>query len=173
MEQWGGGDHLVSSWGRWQHLTEVCRGLLRLAVCVMQPGNTLIARQPSCCWVWGAAWVPPLISRHILCLPSPLVPTRYRAPELLLDARHYTGAVDVWAIGCIMAELLLLRPLFQVGRCAAVSRCRWVRPLVGEAGCSMPICYCCCCSSWHSPTAPHRCRARSARAAPTPSRMTS
>lgn len=38
---------------------------------------------------------------------------RYRAPELLLDARHYTGAVDVWAVGCIMAELLLLRPLFQ------------------------------------------------------------
>lgn len=38
----------------------------------------------------------------------------YRAPELLLDARHYTGAVDVWAVGCIMAELLLLRPLFQV-----------------------------------------------------------
>lgn len=37
----------------------------------------------------------------------------YRAPELLLDARHYTGAVDVWAVGCIMAELLLLRPLFQ------------------------------------------------------------
>jgi serine/threonine protein kinase len=40
---------------------------------------------------------------------------RYRAPELLLDAKHYTGAVDVWAVGCIMAELLLLRPLFQVG----------------------------------------------------------
>lgn len=39
---------------------------------------------------------------------------RYRAPELLLDARHYTGAIDVWAVGCIMAELLLLRPLFQV-----------------------------------------------------------
>ena len=38
---------------------------------------------------------------------------RYRAPELLLDARHYTGAVDVWAVGCIMAELMLLRPLFQ------------------------------------------------------------
>ena len=40
---------------------------------------------------------------------------RYRPPELLLDARHYSGAVDVWAVGCIMAELLMLRPLFQVG----------------------------------------------------------
>lgn len=36
-----------------------------------------------------------------------------RAPELLLGARHYTRAVDVWAAGCIFAELLTLRPLFQ------------------------------------------------------------
>ncbi|BDA40576.1 Cyclin-dependent kinase E-1 [Coccomyxa sp. Obi] len=37
----------------------------------------------------------------------------YRAPELLLGARHYTPAADVWAAGCILAEMLALRPLFQ------------------------------------------------------------
>mmetsp|Transcript_25620 Transcript_25620/g.55802 ORF Transcript_25620/g.55802 Transcript_25620/m.55802 type:complete len:460 (+) Transcript_25620:120-1499(+) len=37
----------------------------------------------------------------------------YRAPELLLGAKHYTRAVDVWAAGCIFAELCMLRPLFQ------------------------------------------------------------
>lgn len=37
----------------------------------------------------------------------------YRAPELLLGARHYTPAVDCWAVGCIFAELLALRPLFK------------------------------------------------------------
>ncbi|KAJ3342219.1 cyclin-dependent protein kinase [Gonapodya sp. JEL0774] len=37
----------------------------------------------------------------------------YRSPELLLGARHYTKAVDMWAIGCIFAELLILRPLFK------------------------------------------------------------
>ena len=37
----------------------------------------------------------------------------YRAPELLLGARHYTPALDVWAVGCIFAELTALRPLFQ------------------------------------------------------------
>ena len=37
----------------------------------------------------------------------------YRAPELLLGARHYTPSVDVWAIGCIYAEMLSLRPMFK------------------------------------------------------------
>lgn len=37
----------------------------------------------------------------------------YRAPELLLGALHYTPAIDIWAIGCIFAELITLRPLFQ------------------------------------------------------------
>uniref|UniRef100_H2Z495 Mitogen-activated protein kinase n=1 Tax=Ciona savignyi TaxID=51511 RepID=H2Z495_CIOSA len=37
----------------------------------------------------------------------------YRAPELLLGARHYGNAVDIWSIGCIFAELLSRRILFQ------------------------------------------------------------
>lgn len=36
----------------------------------------------------------------------------YRAPELLLGARNYGTGVDVWAIGCILAELLRRAPLF-------------------------------------------------------------
>ncbi|KAL6779722.1 CDKH1 [Auxenochlorella protothecoides x Auxenochlorella symbiontica] len=36
----------------------------------------------------------------------------YRAPELLLGAKHYSTAVDVWSVGCIMAELLTREPLF-------------------------------------------------------------
>ena len=38
---------------------------------------------------------------------------RYRAPELLLGSAHHTGGVDAWAAGCIFAELMTLRPLFQ------------------------------------------------------------
>ncbi|KAL3318899.1 Cyclin-dependent kinase 8 [Cichlidogyrus casuarinus] len=37
----------------------------------------------------------------------------YRAPELLLSARHYTKAIDIWAIGCIFAELLTYEPIFH------------------------------------------------------------
>jgi glycogen synthase kinase 3 beta len=36
----------------------------------------------------------------------------YRAPELVCDATEYTTAVDVWSLGCVMAELLLGCPLF-------------------------------------------------------------
>ncbi|KAJ1841541.1 cyclin-dependent protein kinase [Coemansia sp. RSA 2708] len=37
----------------------------------------------------------------------------YRAPELLLGARHYTAAIDMWSVGCIFAEMLALRPIFK------------------------------------------------------------
>jgi cyclin-dependent kinase 10 len=36
----------------------------------------------------------------------------YRAPELLLGTVNYGAAVDMWAVGCILAELLLNDPLF-------------------------------------------------------------
>lgn len=37
----------------------------------------------------------------------------YRAPELLLGAKHYNRAIDVWAVGCVVAELASLRPIFK------------------------------------------------------------
>ena len=36
----------------------------------------------------------------------------YRAIEVLLGSTHYTFAIDMWAVGCIYAEMLLHRPLF-------------------------------------------------------------
>ncbi|XP_074583490.1 cyclin-dependent kinase F-4-like [Curcuma longa] len=36
----------------------------------------------------------------------------YRAPELLLHSSVYNSAVDMWAMGAIMAELFTLHPLF-------------------------------------------------------------
>ncbi|XP_052180679.1 cyclin-dependent kinase G-2-like isoform X2 [Diospyros lotus] len=45
---------------------------------------------------------------------TPLVVTLwYRAPELLLGAKPYSTAVDMWSVGCIMAELLAKHPLFN------------------------------------------------------------
>ena len=36
----------------------------------------------------------------------------YRAPEIALRMTHYTEKVDVFALGCIMGEMLLGRPVF-------------------------------------------------------------
>ena len=37
----------------------------------------------------------------------------YKPPELLLGAYEYSAAADMWSVGCIFAELLLLRPFLQ------------------------------------------------------------
>ena len=54
-----------------------------------------------------------------ICVPgdsrqySHQVATRwYRAPELLYGARDYNEGVDLWAVGCILGELLNNCPLF-------------------------------------------------------------
>lgn len=36
----------------------------------------------------------------------------YRAPELLVGDVHYSFPVDVWAIGCVFAELINGQPLW-------------------------------------------------------------
>jgi len=36
----------------------------------------------------------------------------YRAPEIVLGSTVYSKAVDMWAVGCIIAELYIGRPLF-------------------------------------------------------------
>ncbi|KAH7290444.1 hypothetical protein KP509_30G048800 [Ceratopteris richardii] len=36
----------------------------------------------------------------------------YRAPELIFGAVDYTTAIDIWSMGCVMAELMLGQPIF-------------------------------------------------------------
>ena len=35
----------------------------------------------------------------------------YRAPEVILSWKRYTGSIDIWSVGCIMAELIQRKPL--------------------------------------------------------------
>lgn len=41
-----------------------------------------------------------------------VVSSFYRAPELLFASLNYSSSIDIWAAGCILAEMLLKRPLF-------------------------------------------------------------
>lgn len=55
------------------------------------------------------------LAREIRSRPpfTDYVSTRwYRAPEVLLRSTSYNSPIDLWAVGCIMAELFTLRPLF-------------------------------------------------------------
>ena len=56
------------------------------------------------------------LAREIRSMPpyTDYISTRwYRAPEMLLKMANYSHPVDVFAIGCIMAELFLQKPLFD------------------------------------------------------------
>ncbi|XP_028415720.1 LOW QUALITY PROTEIN: serine/threonine-protein kinase dyf-5-like [Dendronephthya gigantea] len=55
------------------------------------------------------------LAREIRSRPpfTDYVSTRwYRAPEVLLRSTNYSSPIDIWACGCIMAEIYTLRPLF-------------------------------------------------------------
>jgi len=55
------------------------------------------------------------LAREIRSIPpyTDYVSTRYyRAPECILKSTNYNSPVDIWAVGCIMAELYTFKPLF-------------------------------------------------------------
>jgi serine/threonine protein kinase len=55
------------------------------------------------------------LAREVSSTPpyTDYVSTRwYRAPEVLLQSSTYTPAIDMWAVGAILAELFTLSPIF-------------------------------------------------------------
>jgi serine/threonine protein kinase len=54
--------------------------------------------------------IPVLMTKNALL--TDYIATRwYRAPEVILSVKKYTGAIDVWSVGCILAELYRRKPL--------------------------------------------------------------
>ena len=60
------------------------------------------------------------LARSVICdvdeaaqILTEYIATRwYRAPEIVLGSQKYTKAIDVWSVGCIMAEMIIGRALF-------------------------------------------------------------
>ncbi|XP_028681025.1 STKc_p38 domain-containing protein [Erpetoichthys calabaricus] len=54
------------------------------------------------------------LARHTESEMTGYVVTRwYRAPEIILNWMHYTQTVDIWSVGCILAEMITGQVLFQ------------------------------------------------------------
>ncbi|VDK58050.1 unnamed protein product [Anisakis simplex] len=78
----------------------------------IKPGNLLVNSNcilKICDFGLARMWD----SREQQNMTHEVVTQYYRSPELLMGARKYTSAVDVWSVGCIFAELLGRRILFQ------------------------------------------------------------
>ena len=41
----------------------------------------------------------------------------YRAPEVMCSCQEYDAKIDVWSTGCILAEMILRKPLFPGDHC--------------------------------------------------------
>lgn len=44
-------------------------------------------------------------------LTSRVVTLWYRAPELLLGSTNYSVGIDLWSVGCLLAEMFIGRPI--------------------------------------------------------------
>jgi mitogen-activated protein kinase 1/3 len=56
----------------------------------------------------------------------------YRAPEIMLTFKEYTKAIDVWSVGCILAEMLSGKPLFPGKDCEFQCPCLSVPSLTEQ-----------------------------------------
>lgn len=53
-----------------------------------------------------------LVSMLFLIVMSKVVTRWYRAPEILLGCAEYAASVDIWSVGCIIAEMTNHTPFF-------------------------------------------------------------
>jgi len=79
----------------------------------LKPGNLLVNKNCDLkiCDFGLARAVNPSAEVKDMGLTEYVVTRWYRAPELLLENQTYTAAIDVWACGCIFAEMMTRKPL--------------------------------------------------------------
>lgn len=77
----------------------------------LKPGNLLITRK-------GELKITDFGTAKIICdtegpRSSGICSLWYQSPELLFGTKHYGKAMDIWSVGCIFAELLNKKTLFN------------------------------------------------------------
>jgi len=80
----------------------------------LKPGNLLVNKNCDLkiCDFGLARAIDPTEEKKDLGLTEYVVTRWYRAPELLVENQSYTTAIDVWAVGCIFAEMIGRKALF-------------------------------------------------------------
>jgi cyclin-dependent kinase 12/13 len=77
-------------------------------------------------------------------MTSQVITLWYRPPELLLGSTHYGVGVDLWSVGCVLAELLLGEPVFpgrtEVGYLVLAGLAEKPRLLDTHAGYRLVLC---------------------------------
>ena len=76
----------------------------------LKPSNILLnANCDLCICDFGLARS--MVERGAM-MTSYVVTRWYRAPELLLNSEEYAASIDVWSVGCILAEIIDRKPIF-------------------------------------------------------------
>lgn len=75
----------------------------------IKPSNILINPNTAKLCDFGSAKVLAAGQKNIAYICS----RYYRAPELLFGATFYTQQVDIWSLGCVIAEMITNRSLFE------------------------------------------------------------
>lgn len=86
----------------------------------IKPGNILLKEMEGPVYLidFGIAWVPDdADSEPPDCKITDVGTTCYRPPELLFGYREYDTSLDIWAAGCVVAEMVRKNhcPLFDAG----------------------------------------------------------
>uniref|UniRef100_A0A2I3RMP6 mitogen-activated protein kinase n=1 Tax=Pan troglodytes TaxID=9598 RepID=A0A2I3RMP6_PANTR len=72
------------------------------------------------------------LARHTDDEMTGYVATRwYRAPEIMLNWMHYNQTVDIWSVGCIMAELLTGRTLNYIQSLTQMPKMNFANVFIG------------------------------------------
>ncbi|KAK0414851.1 hypothetical protein QR680_011640 [Steinernema hermaphroditum] len=118
----------------------------------IKPGNLLVNSNcilKICDFGLARIWDPKDQSK----MTHEVVTQYYRAPELLMGAKRYTDAIDVWSVGCIFAELLGRRILFQAS--GPIDQLNMIIDLLGTPSLD-EMRSCCEAARNHVLRAPHR-----------------
>jgi mitogen-activated protein kinase 1/3 len=82
----------------------------------LKPGNLLVNKNCDlkiCDFGLARPVNPDPSTKEDRCMTEYVVTRWYRAPELLVENQDYTGAIDIWACGCILAEMIAREALFK------------------------------------------------------------